>query len=194
MTSLTMYSEWTAPTMLSSMWTKPETRRTKVAHQVAHQVSGWVRVVDTTVRVLYPAVATAGVIFAALVWPAPAHADPADTTSTTTTTTTTTDLLSRLAGVDPGPIRAQLAQTGQALCPALVQPASTFATNAAEMQGHGGLTPTIAGIAAGFAMQTECPAFMQSVADGKLPMLLQGLGSDASGALPLPLGLGLPTQ
>ena len=50
MTSLTMYSEWTAPTMLSSMWTKPETKRTKVAHQV----SGWVRVVDTTVRVFYP--------------------------------------------------------------------------------------------------------------------------------------------
>lgn len=178
MTSLTMYSEWTAPTMLSSMWTKPETTRTKVAHQV----SGWVRVVDTTVRVLYPAVATAAVVFAALVWPAPAHADTADNS-------TTTDLLSRIAGVDPGPIRAQLAETGQALCPALVKPASTIATNAAEMQGHGGLTPTIAGIAAGFAMQTECPAFMQSVADGKLPMLLQGLGSDASGTLPLPLGL-----
>ena len=30
---------------------------------------------------------------------------------------------------------------------------------------------------------------MQSVADGKLPMLLQGLGSDANGTLPLPLGL-----
>ena len=69
--------------------------------------------------------------------------NPADTT-----TTTTDDLLSRIAGVDPGPIRAQLAQTGQALCPALVQPASTIASNAAEMQGHGGLTPTIAGIAA----------------------------------------------
>ena len=180
MTSLTMYSEWTAPTMLSSMWTKPETKRTKVAHQV----SGWVRVVHTTVRVFYPVVATAAVVFAALVWPASAHADPADSS-----TTTATDVLSRIAGVDPGPIRAQLAQTGQALCPALVQPASTIATNAAEMQGHGGLTPTIAGIAAGFAMQTECPAFMQSVADGKLPMLLQGLGSDANGALPLPLGL-----
>ncbi len=178
MTSLTMYSEWTAPTMLSSMWTKPETTRTKVVHQV----SGWVRVVDTTVRVFYPVVATAAVVFAALVWPASAHADPADTT-----TTTTDDLLSRIAGVDPGPIRAQLAQTGQALCPALVQPASTIATNAAEMQGHGGLTPTIAGIAASMAMQTECPAFMQAVADGKLPMLLQGLGSEASGGLPLGL-------
>lgn len=180
MTSLTMYSEWTAPTMLSSMWTKPETKATKVAHQV----SGWVRVVDTTVRVFYPVVATAAVVFAALVWPASAHADTPDNT-----TTTTTDLLSRIAGVDPGPIRAQLAQTGQALCPALVKPASTIASNAAEMQGHGGLTPTIAGIAAGFAMQTECPAFMQSVADGKLPMLLQGLGSDANGTLPLPMGL-----
>ena len=177
MTSLTMYSEWTAPTMLSSMWTKPETKRTKVAHQV----SGWVRVVDTTVRVFYPLVATAAVVFAALVWPASAHADSTDST--------TDDLLSRIAGVDAGPIRAQLAETGQALCPALVKPASTIATNAAEMQGHGGLTPTIAGIAAGFAMQTECPAFMQSVADGKLPMLLQGLGSDANGTLPLPLGL-----
>lgn len=177
MTSLTMYSEWTAPTMLSSMWTKPETKRTKVAHQV----SGWVRVVDTTVRVFYPLVATAAVVFAALVWPASAHADSTDST--------TDDLLSRIAGVDAGPIRAQLAETGQALCPALVKPASTIATNAAEMQGHGGLTPTIAGIAAGFAMQTECPAFMQSVADGKLPMLLQGLGSGANGTLPLPLGL-----
>ena len=68
-----------------------------------------------------------------------------------------------------------------------MKPASTIATNAAEMQGHGGLTPTIAGIAAGFAMQTECPAFMQSVADGKLPMLLQGLGTDGDGLLPLVL-------
>ncbi len=67
MTSLTMYDAWTAPTMLS-MWSEPPTKRAKVVRRV----SNWVGVVDTTARISYPLVATAAVVFAVLMWPAPA--------------------------------------------------------------------------------------------------------------------------
>ena len=50
MTSLTMYSEWTAPTMLS----KHAGRSLDQARQGRAPGVGWVRVVDTTVRVFYP--------------------------------------------------------------------------------------------------------------------------------------------
>ena len=120
MTSMTMYSEWTAPTMLSSMWAEPTTRRTRAAHRV----SGWVAVVDTTVRLLYPLVATAAVIFAALMWPGTAHSDPVDTTA-------------NAAGVNAGPIKTSIAEFGQSLCPMLVKPGSNLATNASQLQGNG---------------------------------------------------------
>lgn len=71
MTSLTMYDSWTAPTMLS-MWGEPAPERGKVAHRV----SNWIGVIDTSVRVFYPLVASGAVIFAALMWPAPDAAPP----------------------------------------------------------------------------------------------------------------------
>lgn len=79
MTSLTMYDSWTAPTMLS-LWTEPPTRRAKVVHRV----SNWVGFVDTTARMSYPLVATAAVVFATLMWPAPAD-PPAQPTVVKTT-------------------------------------------------------------------------------------------------------------
>ena len=176
MTSLTMYSEWTAPTMLSSMWTAPTPKRAKIVRQM----STWARVIDTTATVLCPVVVSAAAIFAAAVWPAPAHADLTDST--------TTDVLTNLAGIDAGPMRTSFAEFGESLCPMLVRPGSTFATNASQLQGNGGLTSAIAGAATGMAIQMECPAFMRSLADGSMPTLLQGIiGSDSVPALPFQL-------
>ena len=122
MTSLTMYSEWIAPTMLESMWTKPETKRTKVAHQV----SGWVRVVDHGAGVL----------------PRGGHGRcrlrPWYGRLPRTPIRRTLDDHGDHVEPDRGWIRDRsgpLAQTGRALCPALVQPPPTIATNAAEMHG-----------------------------------------------------------
>lgn len=159
MTSMTMYSEWTAPTMLSSMWSEPESKATRVAHRV----SGWVSVLDTMVRLLYPLVATAGVIFAALMWPGSAHSEPA--------------VPNPGPGVAAGPLRTSIAEVGQQLCPMLVKPGSNFATTASKLQGNGALTSTIAGAATGMAIQMECPVLMNKLASGDIPPLLDLLST-----------------
>ena len=158
MTSITMYSEWTAPTMLSSMWTEPATKRTKVAHRV----SGGVRFVDTTVRVLSPVVVSGGVMFAALMWPTPAHADPLFPAPTVPSTA---------AATNAGPIKTAIAEFGQSLCPMLVKPGSNLVSNASQLQGNSGLTNTIAGAATGMAIQMECPTIMTQLANGNMSSL-----------------------
>lgn len=78
MTSLA-YDSWTCPTMLS-LWEEPPTKRSNVVHRV----SNWVGFVDTTVRMSYPLVATAAVVFAILMWPAPeTPSHPATVNATT---------------------------------------------------------------------------------------------------------------
>ena len=178
MTSMTMYSEWTAPTMLSSMWAEPTTRRTRAVHRV----SGWVAVVDTTVRLLYPMVATAGVMFAALMWPGSAHADPLLPTPAVPGTA---------AATNAGPIKNAVAEFGQSLCPMLVKPGSNLATNASQLQGNPGLTNTIAGAATGMAIQMECPAIMSQLANGNLSSL-SSLVQLMSGQAAPAQGLNLP--
>jgi hypothetical protein len=176
MTSMTMYSEWTAPTMLSSMWTEPTPAHTKVAHTV----SSWVGVVDTSVRLLYPLVATAGVIFAALMWPGSAHSDPLLPAPT---------VPGAAAAVKTGPIKTAAAEFGQSLCPMLVKPGSNLVTNASQVQGNSGLTSTIAGAATGMAIQMECPTLMTQLANGdmsSLSSLLQLMGTKSTPAAGLP--------
>ena len=177
MTSLTMYDSWTAPTMLS-LWTEPESRRTKTVHRV----SSWVGTIDTAVRVLSPVVVSGGVMFAALMWPAPADADPLFPAPTVPGTVATTNA---------GPIKTAVAEFGQSLCPMLVKPGSNLATNASQLQGNSGLTNTIAGAATGMAIQMECPALMSQLANGNmssLSALLQLVGGTST---PAP-GLKLP--
>lgn len=178
MTSMTMYSEWTAPTMLSSMWTEPTSARTKVAHKV----SSWVGVLDTSVRLLYPVVATAGVIFAALMWPAPADADPLFPAPAVPGTAA--------AVTSAGPIKTAVAEFGQSLCPMLVKPGSNLVTNASQLQGNSALTTTIAGAATGMAIQMQCPAIMSQLANGdmsSLASLLQLMGGTSTPATGLTL-------
>jgi hypothetical protein len=173
MTSLTMYDSWTAPTMLS-LWTEPTSRRTKTVHRV----SSLVGTIDTAVRVLCPVVVSGGVMFAALMWPAPADADPLGPTPTLPSPT----------AANAGPIKTAVAEFGQSLCPMLVEPGSNLATNASQMQGNSGLTSTIAGVATGMAIQMECPAIMAQLADGNVSSLLQLMGAKST---PAP-GLRLP--
>lgn len=68
-----------------------------------------------------------------------------------------------------GPISEAIDDFGQSLCPQLVKPASDLATAVSEIQGNSGLTPAMTGMVTGIAVQLECPAFMTSLANGKLP-------------------------
>lgn len=174
MTSMTMHSQWTAPTMLSR-WTEPTPKRTRLGQHL----STWAKVIDTTATVLCPLVVSASAMFAAAVWPAPAHADPVSSQ--------VTDVLTNAAGANTGPIKTAIAELDQSLCPMLVRPGSTLATNAAQMQGKTGLTPAIAGVATGMAIQMECPALMTSIANGNLPMLLPLLNTKSTPAVPFQL-------
>jgi len=184
MTSLSMYSEWTAPTMLSSMWTAPKPKRSKIIRQV----SACVKVIDTAVTVLSPVVVSAAAIFAAAAWPAPAHADPVDNS--------VTNPLNTAGGITTGPIKTAIEDFGKTLCPMLVKPGATLATDASQAQGNAGLTPAIAGVATGMAIQMECPAFMTSLANGQMPALMQALGANPTPAVPFQLpaaGSALPS-
>lgn len=68
-----------------------------------------------------------------------------------------------------GPISSAIAQVGQSICPMLVKPGNSFASSAAQVSGHGGLAPPLAGFLVGMAIQSQCPSFMTSVANGNMP-------------------------
>jgi hypothetical protein len=73
-----------------------------------------------------------------------------------------------------GPVSSAIAQVGQSICPMLVKPGSSFASGAAQVSGHGGLAPPLAGLLAGMAIQSQCPSFMTSVANGNMPFPIPG--------------------
>ena len=47
-----------------------------------------------------------------------------------------------------GPVSSAIAQMGQSICPMLVKPGGSLASNAAQISGHGGLAPPMAGFLA----------------------------------------------
>ena len=75
-----------------------------------------------------------------------------------------------------GPVSGAIAQMGQSICPMLVKPGGSLASNAAQISGHGGLAPPMAGFLASMAIQAECPGFMTSVANGNMPFPIPGAG------------------
>jgi hypothetical protein len=94
-----------------------------------------------------------------------------------------------------GPVSSAIAQVGQSICPMLVKPGSSFASTAAQVSGHGGLAPPIAGFLVGMAIQSQCPSWMTSVANGNMPFPIPG-GAPAgipfgppAAASPIPLQL-----
>jgi hypothetical protein len=176
MTSLTMYRPWTAPTLRNAM--------------VVRQRLGLADCIGAVALILRPLVVTFGIVAAAVLWPAHAHADVVGDSGT-----------SALNGIgigNNGPISTTLAGIGQSICPMLVKPGATLASTMTEMSGHNGLAPTIAGFVASTAIQTQCPSWMTSLANGEMPAGLQALTSIAGPALGLPgassspLPFGLP--
>jgi hypothetical protein len=151
-----------------------------------------VDVIAASVVVIRPLCISAALVAAAVWWPAASHADNGDVGGT---------VLNSIGIGNNGPVSSAIAQVGTSICPMLVQPGSSFATNAAQMSGNGGLAAPIAGWVVGMAIQTQCPAVMTKLANGDLSDLkmLTGGGGPAPapfglpGANPLlPNGLGLP--
>jgi hypothetical protein len=132
-------------------------------HPGTSQVSG---VVTVTVRAVRPVIVTLAVLTAAMGSTAHAHADPVGGPMA--------PVLNGVGIGNNGPISSAIAQMGQSVCPMLVKPGSSLANGAAQVSGHGGLTPSIAGLLAGMAIQAQCPSFMTSVANGNMPFPIPG--------------------
>jgi hypothetical protein len=161
---------------------KPKTGRTGV---------NAVDVIAASVIVIRPVCVSVALIAAFVLWPGRAHADTGDSGS----------VLNSVGIGNNGAISSAIAQVGTSICPMLVQPGSEFASSAAQMSGNGGLAAPIAGWVIGAAIQSQCPAFMNKLANGDLSDLsmLTGGGAPAQtpfglpGANPLlPSPLGLP--
>lgn len=123
-----------------------------------------------------PAIVTAGLVLMVMVGSVPARADAPNGSAD--------------SGGNGGPLHDAVEDFGQSLCPKLVKPGSDLATAVSEMQGNSGLAPTMTGMIAGLAIQLECPAFMSSVADGRLPQALQQAGKGPTAPLLQLPGLG----
>ena len=138
--------------------------------------STWDTAEVVVTSVLRPVIVTAGVCVAALASIPAAHADSVGNA-----------MAPVLNGVGIGnnrPVSGAIAQMGQSICPMLVKPGGSLASNAAQISGHGGLAPPVAGFLASMAIQAECPGFTTSVANGNMPFPIPG-GSGPG----LPLGL-----
>lgn len=138
---------------------------------------GTVEIVATSV--VRPVIVTAAV-FAAVLGSIPAaHADSAGDA--------TAPALNGVGIGNNGPVSGVIAQMGQSICPMLVKPGGSLASGAAQMSGHGGLEAPMAGFLAQMAIQSQCPGWINSVANGNMPFPLPGAGGPG-----LPLGLGAP--
>lgn len=141
--------------------------------------------VDAAATAVGPLCLAAALTATLLAWPAPAHADEASPT-----------LLNDIGIGNNGAISAAIAEVGTSICPLLVQPGSSIAENA--MSSKGQLASTIAGGVAGFAIQTQCPSFMTSLANGDFSVLsnagtMLGLAAPESTSLSIPgVGRSLP--
>ena len=150
---------------LSKGRTRLETKRSK-----------WDTAEIVVTAVLRPIIVTAGVCAAALASIPAAHADSVGDAMT--------PVLNGVGIGNNGPVSGAIAQMGQSICPMLVKPGGSLASNAAQISGHGGLAPPVAGFLASMAIQAECPGFMTSVANGNMPFPIPGAGGPG-----LPLGL-----
>jgi hypothetical protein len=145
--------------------TRPETGR-----------STWDTAELVVTSVLRPAIVTVGVCAAALASIPAAHADSAGGAMA--------PVLNGVGIGNNGPVSGAIAQMGQSICPMLVKPGGSLASSAAQISGHGGLAPPVAGFLASMAIQAQCPGFMTSVANGNMPFPIPGASGPG-----LPLGL-----
>jgi hypothetical protein len=134
---------------------------------------GTVEIVATSV--VRPVIVTAAVFAAVLASIPAAHADSAGDA--------TAPVLNGVGIGNNGQVSGAIAQMGQSICPMLVKPGGSLASGAAQMSGHGGLEAPMAGFLAQMAIQSQCPGWINSVANGNMPFPLPGSGGG------LPLGL-----
>jgi hypothetical protein len=118
--------------------------------------------------------------------PAPAHADPE-----------TSQLLNDVGIGNGGAISQAIAQFATSLCPLLVQPGSQVVSTATSATGNGGLGSQLAGGVAGLVIQSQCPSFMTSLANGDFTVLTNAasmMGMATPGANPLSSMTGAATS
>ncbi|MFZ1165381.1 hypothetical protein [Mycobacterium sp.] len=132
-------------------------------------------VVAVSGAILRPVIVTATVFSAVLASIPTAHADAAGDPMA--------PVLNGAGIGNNGPVSSAIAQMGQSICPMLVKPGGSLASGAAQMSGHGGLEAPMAGFLAQMAIQSQCPGWINSVANGNMPFPLPGSGGG------LPLGL-----
>ena len=138
--------------------------------------SSWETAEIVMTSVVRPVIVTAAV-FAAVLGSIPAaHADSAGDAMS--------PVLNGVGIGNNGPVSGAIAQMGQSICPMLVKPGGSLASGAAQMSGHGGLEAPMAGFLAQMAIQSQCPGWINSVANGNMPFPLPGAGGPG-----LPLGL-----
>jgi hypothetical protein len=141
--------------------------------------SSWDTAEIVLTSVLRPIIVTAAVCGAALASIPAAHADSAGGAMA--------PVLNGVGIGNNGPVSGAIAQMGQSICPMLVKPGGSLASGAAQMTGHGGLEAPMAGFLAQMAIQSQCPGWINSVANGNMPFPLPGAGGPG-----LPFGLGAP--
>jgi hypothetical protein len=110
---------------------------------------------------------SAGVLIAATVLPASAHADPGDLSG----------VLGNVGVGNNGPITQLIEQIGQQICPLIVKPGGSLVSNATTASGHGGLASQVTGFVAEQAIQSQCPAVMTQLANGNITPLMQMLST-----------------
>jgi len=147
---------------------KPKVGRTQVSS---------VDIIAGSATVLRPLIVSLGIIGAAMVWSPSAKADIVG------------DALGDIGIGNNGPVSSAIAQVGTSICPMLVQPGSQMASNLTQASGNGGIAPPVAGFVTQMAIQSQCPAFMNALANGNLPALMGGGIPAAPSAPGLP---GLP--
>ncbi len=123
-------------------------------------------VVKVSATALRPVIVTVAVFAAALGASAHAHADSVGDAMA--------PVLNSAGIGNNGPVSGTIAQVGQSICPMLVKPGSGLASSAAQISGNGGLAPPLAGFLVGMAIQSQCPSFMTSVANGNMPFPISG--------------------
>lgn len=132
----------------------------------------WAEVINAASAALQPLAVATGVVIAGAALPAVAHADtPNDPFSSA---------LSGAGIANNGSVSNAIAGLGRSICPPLVKPGATLASIASKVSGNSGLSPNMAGLVTSMAIQMECPGFMTSLANGNMPLPLQG----AAHALP----------
>ncbi|GBG36590.1 DUF732 domain-containing protein [Mycobacterium montefiorense] len=177
--------------MTALMMSRARNRQTVRRASAVRLSARWADIITAALAGLRPVAVAAGIIAAGSTLPALAQADPSNDPITTA--------LNGAGIANSGSFSDRIASIGQSICPSLVKPGATLASITSQLSGNTGLSPTIAGMVASMAIQTQCPGVMTSLAHGNMPFPMQAPGahpfpsfpfqSPGAGAAPNPLML-----